>query len=57
MGDAAHFPFIAGSYLGVALLTAGLIAHVIWDALRVKKKLADLEKAGIRRRSSGAAKP
>jgi heme exporter protein CcmD len=49
-----HTFFIAWSYAGAGLLTLGLIAWVAWDALRVKKRLADLEKAGVRRRSAGA---
>ena len=53
MGDAAHFPFIAGSYAGVAVLVIGLLAYAAWDSLRVKRKLAALEKAGISRRSAG----
>lgn len=53
MGDAEHFPFIAGSYAGVALLVIGLLAYVAWDSIRVKRKLAALDKAGIRRRSAG----
>ena len=52
IGDTAHIPFIAGAYVGVALLTVGLLAYVTWDALRVKRKLAELEKSGIRRRSA-----
>jgi hypothetical protein len=55
IGDAAHIPFIAGSYVGVAALTVGVLAYVVWDSLRVKKKLAELEKAGIRRRSADSA--
>ena len=55
IGDAAHIPFIAGSYVGVAVLTVGLLAYVVWDSLRVKKKLDDLEKSGIRRRSAETA--
>ena len=55
MGDAAHFPFIAGSYAGVAVLVIGLLAYVAWDSLRVKRKLAELDKAGIRRRSAEPA--
>jgi heme exporter protein D len=55
MGDAAHFPFIAGSYAGIALLVLGLLAYVAWDSLRVKRQLAALEKAGIRRRSAEPA--
>jgi hypothetical protein len=38
-------------------LTAGLIAYVVWDALSVKKRLAALEKSGVRRRSAGAPTP
>lgn len=56
MGDAAHFPFIAGSYAGVAVLVIGLLVYVAWDSLRVKRKLAALEKAGFRRRSAGTDK-
>ncbi|RYE84104.1 MAG: heme exporter protein CcmD [Hyphomicrobiales bacterium] len=55
IGDGAHLPFIAGSYVGVAVLVVGLLAYVAWDALRVKRKLAELDKAGIRRRSSDSA--
>ena len=55
IGDGAHLPFIAGSYVGVALLTVGLLAYVAWDSLRVKRHLAELEKSGIRRRSADSA--
>lgn len=55
IGDAAHIPFIAGSYVGVAVLTVVVLAYVVWDSLRVKRKLAELEKAGIRRRSADSA--
>jgi heme exporter protein D len=49
-----HAFFITWSYVGAGVLTLGLIAWVAWDSLRVKKKLAQLEQAGIRRRSAGA---
>jgi len=55
IGDGAHLPFIVGSYVGVAVLVVGLLAYVTWDSLRVKRKLAELEKAGIRRRSADPA--
>ena len=54
IGEGAHLEFIVWAYAGVAVITLGLIAHVIWDARRVKAKLAALDKAGIRRRSAGA---
>jgi heme exporter protein CcmD len=53
MTAAEHFLFIAWSYAGVAVVTLGLIGYVVWDAIRVKRKLAHLEKSGIRRRSAG----
>lgn len=46
-----HFGFILGSYLGVAVLVAALIAWVIIDNARVKARLKALDAAGIRRRS------
>ena len=49
-----HAFFITWSYIGVGVLTLGLIAYVIWDSIRVKQKLQKLEKSGIRRRSAGA---
>jgi heme exporter protein CcmD len=50
-----HAFFITWSYIGVGLVCAALVAYVVWDSLKVKKRLADLEKAGIRRRSAGAS--
>jgi len=55
--SAEHFAFIAWAYVGAGLMTLGLVAWVVWDALRVKKRLAELEKSGIRRRSAGASAP
>lgn len=50
-----HQLYILWSYLGVGIVTLGMIALVVWDSLKVKKRLADLEKAGVRRRSDGAS--
>ena len=52
--DEVHFVFIAWSYAGVGLAVLGLVAYVAWESFRVKSRLAALDKAGIRRRSSGA---
>jgi len=54
IGDGAHFEFIAWAYAGVIVVTLGLIGYVAWDRMRVKARLAALDKAGIRRRSAGA---
>ena len=53
IGEGAHFEFIASAYAGVMVLTVALIGYVIWDARRVRARLAALDKAGIRRRSAG----
>lgn len=52
-----HQLFILWSYVGVGIVTLGVIGLVVWDSLRVKKRLADLEKAGVRRRSAEATSP
>ena len=49
-----HFVFIAWSYAGVALAVLGLVAYVAWESFRVNARLAALDRAGVRRRSSGA---
>lgn len=55
IADGAHVGFIAFSYIGVGVLTLGTIGYVLWDARRVKARLAALDKAGIRRRSERSA--
>ena len=51
-----HAVFIVSAYIGVAIVTAGLIVWVAWTSSRVKQKLAALEASGVRRRSDGAAR-
>ncbi len=47
-----HETFILFAYLGVALVTFGLIGMVAIDARRQKARLAALEAMGVRRRST-----
>jgi heme exporter protein D len=47
-----HAAYIAGAYAGVAVLLLALIGWVVWDARRVRAKLAALEARGVRRRSA-----
>lgn len=47
--------YILLAYGGVAVLTAALIAYVVWDARRVERRLKALEERGVRRRSAGPA--
>jgi hypothetical protein len=55
--SAEHFAFITWAYVGAGLMTLGLVAWVVWDALSVRRRLAALEKSGVRRRSAGAPAP
>lgn len=50
-----HAAFIVWAYAGAALLVAGLIFYVAWEARRVAARLKVLEDKGIRRRSAGSA--
>lgn len=50
----AETQYIAGAYLGVLLVTAGIVLWTLRDARGQKKRLADLEARGIRRRSAGS---
>jgi heme exporter protein D len=50
-----HAVFIVSAYIGVIVVTLGLIAWVWAEAARIKSRLAALEAQGIRRRSAGPA--
>jgi heme exporter protein D len=50
-----HTVFIVWAYAGVAVVTAAVIAWVAWRSANVKRRLAALEAAGVRRRSDGPA--
>mgnify|MGYP003597871237 FL=1 len=54
-GHEQDYIFIAWAYIGVALVTIGLIATVWLASRRAKSRLAALEAQGIRRRSGGSA--
>jgi len=50
---ASHTGFIIAAYLVTAAVLIGLIVWVIADGRAQKRRLADLEARGIRRRSAG----
>jgi heme exporter protein D len=50
---ATHAGFIVAAYLVTAAVLLGLIAWVVADGRAQKRRLADLEARGIRRRSAG----
>lgn len=47
-----HANFIISAYLGVAIVTVGLILMTLADAYRQKSRLKALEEKGIHRRSA-----
>jgi len=49
-----HAAFIWASFGIYALVLLILIAWLVWDARRLKARLAELEARGISRRSRGA---
>jgi heme exporter protein D len=51
-----HAVFIWSSYGVVVVVLAGLIAWLISDGARLRRRLADLEARGVRRRSVSAAR-
>jgi len=52
-----HAGYILASYLVAAGVAAALVAWVALDARALRRRLADLESRGIRRRSAGASGP
>ncbi len=50
-----HAIFIVSSYLGAALVVLLLIVWTILSSRQQKSRLAQLEKLGIRRRSTAAS--
>ena len=55
MDAAAHTGFILAAYLLTAVVLAGMIVWIALDARTQRRRLAELEAQGIRRRSSGRA--
>jgi heme exporter protein D len=50
LGD--HGGFIVAAYLAVVVVLASLVAWIVLDGRALKRRLADLEARGIRRRSA-----
>jgi len=49
----AHAGFIIAAYALAALVLAGMIAWIVIDGRAQRRRIADLEARGIRRRSAG----
>ncbi len=50
-----HAGFIAAAYLATVVVLAGLFFWIVVDGRTQRRRLADLEARGIRRRSAGSA--
>lgn len=46
-----HGGFILAAYAVTAVVLIGLILAIIWDGRRLRQRLSELDKLGIRRRS------
>ncbi|PWJ91478.1 heme exporter protein D [Mesorhizobium loti] len=53
----AHALYVTAAYGITAMVLIGLIGWILIDQRARKRELAELEAAGIRRRSDKAAKP
>jgi heme exporter protein D len=51
-----HTGFIAAAYLATVLVLAGLVAWTILDGRAQRRRLAELEARGVRRRSAGGGR-
>jgi heme exporter protein D len=56
-GVSAHALYVTAAYAVTAIVLAGLIGWVLLGLKARKRELAELEAAGIRRRSDRAGKP
>ncbi len=46
-----HTIYIVGAYVGVAIVTFGLIAFVLLNSKKQQARLSDLDARGVKRRS------
>ncbi len=52
-----HALYVTAAYVITAVALAGLIGWILLDQRARRKELAELEAAGVRRRSDRAARP
>lgn len=52
----AHVAYVVTAYAAVVLVLAGLLGWIVVDGRAQRRRLADLEARGVRRRSAGAAR-
>jgi heme exporter protein D len=53
----AHFGFVLAAYLVTAVVLAGMLLWIGLDGRAQRRRLAELEARGVRRRSAARARP
>jgi heme exporter protein D len=55
IAEGTHLGFIVAAYAVTAVVLVGIVAWIIVDGRNQRRRIADLEARGVRRRSSGKA--
>jgi len=53
IAEGAHAGFIVAAYLLTAAVLIGVVAWIVIDGRTQRRRIADLEARGVRRRSAG----
>jgi heme exporter protein D len=53
IAEGAHAGFIVAAYLLTAAVLVGVVAWIVLDGRNQRRRIADLEARGVRRRSAG----
>ena len=54
IAEGAHAGFILAAYAVTAVVLVGMVAWIVLDGRSQRRRIADLESRGIRRRSAGS---
>jgi heme exporter protein D len=57
IAEGAHAGFIVAAYLLTAAVLVGVLAWIVLDGRTQRRRIADLEARGVRRRSAGKTPP
>ncbi len=55
IAEGAHLGFIVAAYAVTAVVLVGIVAWIVVDGRSQRRRIADLEARGVRRRSGGKA--
>jgi heme exporter protein D len=57
IAEGTHTGFIVAAYLLTAAVLVGVVAWIVLDGRNQRRRIADLEARGVRRRSAGRTTP